>query len=108
MGLYKTSIFTNNLKFCTRSYGSCVYHMMRFKGSNGKVSKMMTSHFRTRLSTKFHCPVEQSSILSAKFDCQTVLPFCRSAILCVFNTQVNLAVLNFDTPLPFSQKRNFF
>ena len=49
-GLCKTSIcsiFTfikaNDLKFCTRSYSSCVYHMMRFKGSNGKVCKIMTS-----------------------------------------------------------------
>ena len=52
MELCKTSnfsIFTfinaSNLKFCTRSYSSCVYHMMRFKGSNGKVCKMMTSCF---------------------------------------------------------------
>ena len=54
MGLCKISIFSiftfinaSDLKFCTRSYSSCVYHMMRFKGSNGKVCKMMTSHFRT-------------------------------------------------------------
>ena len=38
MGLYKTSNFSivtfinaNDLKFFTRSYGSCVYRMMRFK-----------------------------------------------------------------------------
>ena len=38
MGLYKTSIFSiftfikdNDLKFCTRSYSSCVYRMMRWK-----------------------------------------------------------------------------
>ena len=56
MGLCKTSnfsIFTfingSDLKFCTRSHSSCVYLMMRFKGSNGKVCKMMTSHFRTLL-----------------------------------------------------------
>ena len=56
MGLCKTSkfsIFTfinaSNLIFCTCSYNSCVYHMMRFKGSNGKVCKMITSHFRTLL-----------------------------------------------------------
>ena len=56
MGLCKTSnfpIFTfinaSDLKFCTRSYSSCVYHMMRFKGLNGKVCKMMKSHFRTLL-----------------------------------------------------------
>ena len=54
MGLHKTSIFSififikdNDLKFCTRSYSSYVYHMMRFKGSNGKVCKMMTSRFKT-------------------------------------------------------------
>ena len=47
MGLCTTSnfsIFTfidgSDLKFCTRSYGSCVYRMMRFKGSNGKGCKM--------------------------------------------------------------------
>ena len=55
MGLCKTSnfsIFTfitaSDLKFCPHSYSSCVYHMMRFKGSNGKVCKMIT-HFRTLL-----------------------------------------------------------
>ena len=47
MGLCKTSIFYIYLKFRPRSYSSCVYHMMRSKGSNGKVCKMMTSHFRT-------------------------------------------------------------
>ena len=54
MGLCKTSnfsIFTfinaSDLKFCTRSYSSCVYRRMRFKVSNGKVGKLMTSHFRT-------------------------------------------------------------
>ena len=56
MGLRKTSnfsIFTftkaNDLKFCTCSYSSCVYRMMMFKGLNGKVCKMITSHFRTLL-----------------------------------------------------------
>ena len=51
MGLCKTSIFSistfinaSDLKFCTRSYSSCVYPG---RGSNGKVCKMMTSHFRT-------------------------------------------------------------
>ena len=55
MGLFKTSIFSifnfikdNYLKFCTRSHNSCVYRTMRFKGSNGKVCKMMTSRFRTK------------------------------------------------------------
>ena len=59
MGLCETSnfsIFTfinaSDLKFCTRSYSSCVYHMMKFKGSSGKVCKMMTSHFRTLYSYK--------------------------------------------------------
>ena len=54
MGLCKTSNFSifaltkdNYQKFSTRSYSSCVYRMMRFKGLNGKVCKMMTSHFRT-------------------------------------------------------------
>ena len=58
MGLYKTSnfsIFTfinaSDLKLCTRSYSSCIYRM-RFKGSNGKVCKMMTSHLRTLLQQK--------------------------------------------------------
>ena len=61
MGLYKTSIFSiftfikdNDLKFCTRSYNSCIYRMMRFKGSNGKVCKMMTSHFRTLLHNSLY------------------------------------------------------
>ena len=52
MGLCKTSYFSiftfNNareLKFCTRSYSRCVYHMMRFKSPNENVCKMMTSHF---------------------------------------------------------------
>ena len=60
MGLYETSnfsIFTfinaSDLKFCTRSYSSCVYCMMRFKGSNGKVCKMITLHFRTLLKDDF-------------------------------------------------------
>ena len=46
MGLCKTSnfcIFTfikaSDLNICTRYYSSCVYHMMRFKGSNGKSAK---------------------------------------------------------------------
>ena len=54
MGLCKTSnfsIFTfidgSDFKFCTRSYSSCVYRMMRFESSNGKVCKMMTSHSGT-------------------------------------------------------------
>ena len=53
MELCKTlnvTIFTSELKFCPRSYSSsCVYLMTRFKSSNGKVCKMMTSHFRTLL-----------------------------------------------------------
>ena len=34
-----TSINASDLKFCPRSYSSCVYHMMRFNGSNGNVWK---------------------------------------------------------------------
>ena len=56
MGLCKTSnvsIFTfinaSNSKCCPRSYSSCVYHMVRFKGLNGKDCKMMASHFGTLL-----------------------------------------------------------
>ena len=54
MGPCKTSnvfifsvINTSDLKFCPRSYSSCVYRMMRFRGSNENICKMMTSHFRT-------------------------------------------------------------
>ena len=54
MGLCETSIFSiftfikdNDLKFCTHSYIDCIYRMMRFKGWNGKVCKMVTSHFQT-------------------------------------------------------------
>ena len=56
MGLCETSIFSifsfikdNDLKFCTHSHSSCVFGMVRFKGSNGKVCKMMMLHFRTLL-----------------------------------------------------------
>ena len=52
MGLCETSdfsIFTfssaSDLKFCTRSYSKCFFLMTRFKGVNGKVCKMMTSHY---------------------------------------------------------------
>ena len=46
-----SALFINasDLKFCPHSYSSCVYRMMRFKGSNGKICKMMTSHFGTLL-----------------------------------------------------------
>ena len=54
MGLCKSSnvsIFTfinaSDLKFCPRSYSSCVYRMMKFKGSDGKTCKLMTSYFKT-------------------------------------------------------------
>ena len=54
MGLCETSnfsIFTfidaSGLEFCIRSYSNCVYHMMRFQSSKGKVCKIMRSHFRT-------------------------------------------------------------
>ena len=40
-----TFINASNLKCCTCSYSSCVYCMTSFKGLNGKVCKMMTSHF---------------------------------------------------------------
>ena len=57
MGLCETSnfsIFTfitaSNLKFCTHSYSSFVYRMMRFKGSNGKVwnnnNVTLASHYK--------------------------------------------------------------
>ena len=62
MGLCKTSNFfifsvinASDLKFCTPSYSSCVYLMMRFKGSIGKVCKMMTSHFGTLFGLKDKC-----------------------------------------------------
>ena len=58
MGLCKIpnfSIFTfftaNNLEFCTLSYSSCMYRMVRFKVWNGKVCKMMTSRFRTLIES---------------------------------------------------------
>ena len=62
MGLCKTSnfsIFTfinaSDLKFCARSYSSCVYHMMRFKGSNGKLCKMMIfNRFGETMATARH------------------------------------------------------
>ena len=38
-----TFINASDLKFCIHSDGSCVYYMMRFKGLNGKVCKMMIS-----------------------------------------------------------------
>ena len=60
MGLCKTSnvsisTFNNasDLKFCTRFYSSCVYRMVRFKGLNEKICKMM-SHFRTLLDILLH------------------------------------------------------
>ena len=55
MGLCKTSnfsIFTfinaSDLKFCPCSYSSCVYRMMRFKGSNGQICKMNSIDVQTR------------------------------------------------------------
>ena len=54
MGLCKTSnlsistfINASDLKYCACFYSSCVYHMMRFKGLNRKVCKVMMSRFRT-------------------------------------------------------------
>ena len=59
MGLCKTSnfsIFTfmnaSDLKVCTHSYSSCVYHMMRFKGSNGNVYQMMMSSLFSSTTTE--------------------------------------------------------
>ena len=52
-GTSNFSIFTfsstSNLKVCIRSYSNCFYLMMRFWGSDGKVCKMMTSHYGTLL-----------------------------------------------------------
>ena len=54
MGLCETSnfsIFTfinvSDLTFCPHSNSSCIYLLMRSKSSNGKICKMMRSHFRT-------------------------------------------------------------
>ena len=52
MGLGETSnfsIFTSvgNLIFCTHSYSNSFYLTTRFLGLNGKVCKMMMSHFST-------------------------------------------------------------
>ena len=51
MGLQNFNLFYLHfdLQFSTRSYSSFIYRMMRFKGSNKKVCKMMTSYFRTLL-----------------------------------------------------------
>ena len=67
MGPCKTSSFTfidaSDLKFCARSYScSCVYRMMRFNGSNGKVCKMMTLHFRTLLLFKNRLHFRQCTV----------------------------------------------
>ena len=68
MGLCKTSnfsIFTfinaSDLKFCPRSYSSCVYLMMRFRGSNENICKMMMSHFRTLLHIAWCCHFNQTN-----------------------------------------------
>ena len=60
MGMCKTSnfsIFTfiiaSNLKFCTRSFSSCVYRTMRFIGSNGKVCNGIES-VSTDRKQEFH------------------------------------------------------
>ena len=60
MGLCKTSnlsifpfIDAIDLKCWTRSYNSCVYRMMWFKGSSGKVCKMITLHYRTLTAINF-------------------------------------------------------
>ena len=68
MGLCETSnfsIFTfssaSDLKFCTRPYSNCFCLTMRFSGLNGKVWKMMTSHFGTLLWVRW--PLSLSSVL---------------------------------------------
>ena len=78
MGLCKTSnvsifTFTNasDLKFCTRSYSSCINLIMRFKGSNEKNGKMMTTHFRTLLAIGLGNCVPQVKLNCA---CLTTLP----------------------------------
>ena len=62
MGLCKTSnfsIFTfikdNVLKFFTRSCSSCVYRMIRFKGSNGKVCKTLELHAENLTAPRDSC-----------------------------------------------------
>ena len=74
MGLCKTSnvsIFTfinaSDLKVCPDSYNCCVYHMMRFKGSNGKTCKMMTSHFGTFIWLSIHANQLPQGVLSPSF-----------------------------------------
>ena len=59
MGLCETSSFSiftfinaSDLKFYPRSYSSGVYHMMKFKNSNGKICKMMTSHLELCHTTR--------------------------------------------------------
>ena len=56
MGLCKTSNFSvftfinaSNLEFCTFLQQLCILHDEVYKGSNGKVCKMMTSHFGSLL-----------------------------------------------------------
>ena len=99
MGLCKTSnvsIFTfinaSDLKFCPRSYSSCVYLMMRFRGSNRKICKMMTSHFRTlwlpQWSISFSCSLiifiylKSKNVLSLSLTLISIVSiFTRSVIL---------------------------
>ena len=71
MGVCKTSnfsIFTfindRDLTFCTRSYSSCEYHMMKCKGSNGKVCKMMMSPFGTLLRIDVLSKFSQNYLMS--------------------------------------------
>ena len=59
MGLSKTSNFSiptiinaSDLKYCTHSKLCTVYHTMRFKRSDGKVCKIMTSHFGALLTVR--------------------------------------------------------
>ena len=53
LSIFTHSIHAIDLKFCTRSYSSYVYRMMWFKGSSGKVCKMITSHYRTLTAINF-------------------------------------------------------
>ena len=77
MGLCKTSnfstftfIYASDLEFCTRSYSSRVYHMMKFKSLNGKVCKMMTSQLLNSTSSLNNRPLSTRDHMTA----HTVVP----------------------------------
>ena len=74
MGLCETSnfsIFTfssaSDLKVCTRSYSNCFCLTMRLYGLNGKVCKMMTSHFGTQFSILSICHMSRIYYISVIF-----------------------------------------